>query len=150
MHFPLHRFPLYWIPLTGARGSPSLRADVNQYLSRKQRIHSDGSVTLADDVVYQSISSVAVSAPPVLLHFPIASSHAQCNRSGSPCRARRRPSRDIHERDVDFIIQELEKSGELDVHFDRRQLPAGKRLWDNIEKDITGPDWPSFAAMPTP
>lgn len=41
--------------------------------------------------------------------------------------------------DVDFILKELEKSGELDVHFDRRRLPAGQRLWDNIEQEITDP-----------
>ncbi|MBM7117646.1 toll/interleukin-1 receptor domain-containing protein [Archangium primigenium] len=47
---------------------------------------------------------------------------------------------DNRDQDVDYIISELEKSGELEVHFDRRQLPAGQRIWDNIASEIVNPE----------
>jgi hypothetical protein len=41
-------------------------------------------------------------------------------------------------KDVDFIAQELEQEG-LEVHLDRWNLEAGKRLWEQIEHHIQDP-----------
>jgi hypothetical protein len=40
--------------------------------------------------------------------------------------------------DVEFIAQEIEKSG-MNVKLDRWNLQAGKRLWEQIDKFITNP-----------
>jgi hypothetical protein len=47
--------------------------------------------------------------------------------------------KDNEEGDVDFIAQELIRAG-LAIKLDRWNLQAGKRLWEQIEKFITGPD----------
>ncbi|MBN1207776.1 MAG: toll/interleukin-1 receptor domain-containing protein [Myxococcaceae bacterium] len=58
---------------------------------------------------------------------------------------------DNADQDVDYILKKLENSGELEVHFDRRQLPAGQRLWDNIEQEIINPDHcDAYAIVVTP
>lgn len=46
---------------------------------------------------------------------------------------------DNAEQDIDFILHELEKTGELDVRFDRRCLVPGQRLWPQIAGYITDP-----------
>jgi hypothetical protein len=46
--------------------------------------------------------------------------------------------KDNQEYDVDFIISELKGVG-LDVHFDRAQLVAGRRLWEQIDQAIKDP-----------
>jgi len=45
---------------------------------------------------------------------------------------------DNEDQDIDFIIQELDKT-ELDVQFDRRNLIPGQRLWTQIGGTITDP-----------
>lgn len=45
---------------------------------------------------------------------------------------------DNEDRDIDFIVQELDKAG-LDVRFDRRNLVPGRRLWSQIGGFITDP-----------
>lgn len=45
---------------------------------------------------------------------------------------------DNEDKDVDFIVQELEDTG-LEVHLDRRDIAAGKRLWDQIADKISNP-----------
>jgi hypothetical protein len=46
--------------------------------------------------------------------------------------------RDNEDKDIDFIIQELDETG-LDVKFDRRNLIPGQRLWQQIGGIITDP-----------
>lgn len=46
---------------------------------------------------------------------------------------------DNDERDVDFIIQQLDET-DLEVKFDRRNLVPGQRLWTQIAEHITNPD----------
>ena len=50
--------------------------------------------------------------------------------------------------DVDHVINELRAEG-LDVHFDRRRLVPGQRLWPTIDEVISGPlesdAWALFA-----
>jgi hypothetical protein len=41
--------------------------------------------------------------------------------------------------DVDFIIQRLRDEG-LDVHYDRRQIIPGQRIWPQIDKAIGDPE----------
>lgn len=43
---------------------------------------------------------------------------------------------DNKDKDVDFIVQELEDAG-LEVHLDRRDIVAGIRLWDQIADKIS-------------
>jgi len=45
---------------------------------------------------------------------------------------------DNQDRDVDFIVQELDDAG-LEVHLDRRDIAAGKRLWQQIAGKISDP-----------
>ncbi len=45
---------------------------------------------------------------------------------------------DNEDKDVDFIVQELEDVG-LEMHLDRRDIPAGKRLWNQIADKISAP-----------
>jgi len=40
--------------------------------------------------------------------------------------------------DVDFLIQEIQRRG-IDVHYDRRDLIAGRPLWPQIEQKISNP-----------
>lgn len=47
--------------------------------------------------------------------------------------------KDNGDRNIDFIIQELEARG-LDVGYDRAKLLAGQRLWDQIDAHISAPD----------
>lgn len=42
--------------------------------------------------------------------------------------------------DVDYIIQELDRVEALDVHFDRKDLIPGQRLWTQIAGNITDPE----------
>jgi hypothetical protein len=46
--------------------------------------------------------------------------------------------KDNEDKDVDFIIQELEQKS-IRVKFDRRNLIAGQRLWDQIGRHISDP-----------
>jgi len=46
--------------------------------------------------------------------------------------------KDNEDKDVDYIVQELDKAG-LDVRFDRRSLVPGQRLWVQIGGAITDP-----------
>jgi len=46
--------------------------------------------------------------------------------------------KDNDDRDIDFIVQELDNAG-IDVHFDRRNLVPGQRLWTQIAGAITDP-----------
>lgn len=46
---------------------------------------------------------------------------------------------DTEEGDVDFIVQELDKTS-LEVKFDRRQVVPGRRLWPQIGGFITDPN----------
>lgn len=48
--------------------------------------------------------------------------------------------KDNDDRDIDFIIHELEKTDSIEVKFDRRNLVPGQRLWDQIGTFITDPD----------
>jgi hypothetical protein len=45
---------------------------------------------------------------------------------------------DNENEDVDFVIQQLKRAG-LDVHYDRRRVIPGQRLWPQIDKAITDP-----------
>jgi hypothetical protein len=45
---------------------------------------------------------------------------------------------DNEEADVDHVIGELNRAG-LDVHFDKRKIIAGQRLWSQIDRFITDP-----------
>lgn len=45
---------------------------------------------------------------------------------------------DNENEDVDFVIQELRHAG-LDVHYDRRHVIPGQRLWPQIDKGISDP-----------
>ena len=47
--------------------------------------------------------------------------------------------KDNQDQDVDYVIGELQAQG-IEVHFDRAQLLAGQRLWQQIDKGITDPD----------
>jgi TIR domain len=55
---------------------------------------------------------------------------------------------DNEDSDVDHVIVELRKVG-FDVHFDRRQIVVGQRLWPQIDKFISDPKqtdaWAIFA-----
>lgn len=46
--------------------------------------------------------------------------------------------KDNEDKDIDYIVQELDKAG-LDVRFDRRSLVPGQRLWIQIGGAITDP-----------
>jgi hypothetical protein len=46
--------------------------------------------------------------------------------------------KDNEDKDVDFIIQELDKT-DIEVRFDRRQIIPGRRLWPQIGGFITDP-----------
>lgn len=46
--------------------------------------------------------------------------------------------KDNEDKDIDFIVQELDKTG-LEVKFDRRNLVPGQRLWVQIGGAITDP-----------
>ncbi len=46
--------------------------------------------------------------------------------------------KDNEDKDVDFIVQELSKTG-IDVRFDRRQIIPGRRLWPQIAEFIENP-----------
>ena len=46
--------------------------------------------------------------------------------------------KDNEDKDVDFIIQELDKA-DIEVRFDRRQIIPGRRLWPQIGGFITDP-----------
>lgn len=46
--------------------------------------------------------------------------------------------KDNQDQDVDYVIGELQAKG-IEVHFDRAQLLAGQRLWQQIDKGITDP-----------
>jgi hypothetical protein len=46
--------------------------------------------------------------------------------------------KDNEDKDIDFIVQELDKAG-IDVRFDRRNLVPGQRLWTQIGGAITDP-----------
>ena len=45
---------------------------------------------------------------------------------------------DNEDADVDHVIRELGQAG-LDLHFDRRQIIPGQRLWPQIDKEISDP-----------
>ena len=47
--------------------------------------------------------------------------------------------KDNEDKDIDFIVQELDKTG-IDVHFDRRNLVPGQRLWTQIGGAISDPN----------
>lgn len=47
--------------------------------------------------------------------------------------------KDNEDLDVDYIVQELVKSG-LSVQLDRKQLLTGQRLWEQIDAGITKPE----------
>lgn len=47
--------------------------------------------------------------------------------------------KDNEDQDVDYVIGALQAQG-IEVHFDRAQLLAGKRLWDQIDKGISDPN----------
>lgn len=51
-------------------------------------------------------------------------------------------------RDVDFVIQELQKAG-LDVRYDRVEVVAGQRLWTQIDKAIRekADGWALYATL---
>lgn len=44
--------------------------------------------------------------------------------------------KDNEDKDIDYIVQELDKAG-VDVRFDRRNLVPGQRLWVQIGDAIT-------------
>ena len=44
----------------------------------------------------------------------------------------------INQGDVDYIIQEIEQAG-VELRYDRRSLVVGRRLWEQIEDNITDP-----------
>lgn len=44
--------------------------------------------------------------------------------------------KDNEDKDIDFIVQELDKTS-IDVRFDRRNLAPGQRLWTQIGGTIT-------------
>lgn len=46
--------------------------------------------------------------------------------------------KDNEDKDIDFIIKELDKS-EIEIKFDRRNLVPGQRLWQQIGGQITDP-----------
>ena len=46
---------------------------------------------------------------------------------------------DNEDKDVDFVIQELDKAKDVTVRFDRRELIPGKHLWAQIGGFITDP-----------
>jgi len=46
--------------------------------------------------------------------------------------------KDNEDKDIDYIVQELDKAG-IDVRFDRRNLVPGQRLWTQIGGAITDP-----------
>ncbi len=48
--------------------------------------------------------------------------------------------KDNEDKDIDFIIQELDSKTNIKVKFDRRNLIPGKRLWEQIGESITNPD----------
>ncbi len=56
--------------------------------------------------------------------------------------------KDNEDNDVDHIVSELQKTG-LDVGFDRVELLAGRRLWDQIDAAITSPDVSAWAIYVT-
>src|SRR5216683_4828536 len=47
--------------------------------------------------------------------------------------------KDNEDKDVDFVIQELDKT-DIQVRFDRREIIPGKRLWPQIGGFITDPN----------
>ncbi|MGR3758921.1 toll/interleukin-1 receptor domain-containing protein [Roseobacteraceae bacterium NS-SX3] len=52
--------------------------------------------------------------------------------------------KDNEDDDVDFVVQELERSG-LNVAYDRKELIAGRRLWNQIEQGINDPTTSAWA-----
>ena len=48
--------------------------------------------------------------------------------------------KDNEDKDIDFIIQELDSKTNINVKFDRRNLIPGQRLWEQIGESITNPD----------
>lgn len=56
--------------------------------------------------------------------------------------------KDNEEEDVDFVVQQLKAEG-LAVGFDRVQLQAGKRLWEQIDRLISDPDLNAWAIYVT-
>jgi hypothetical protein len=56
--------------------------------------------------------------------------------------------KDNVDQDVDFVAQQLTAEG-LDVRFDRNQLLAGKRLWDQISAGISDPSVNAWAMLVT-
>lgn len=44
---------------------------------------------------------------------------------------------DNEDLDIDFIVQEIEKSGKIRVNLDRRHIIAGYRLWDQVGAGIS-------------
>ncbi len=54
--------------------------------------------------------------------------------------------KDNCDQDVDFIVQEL-KGEQLDVRFDRSQLLAGRRLWDQIDRQISSERLDAWAIL---
>lgn len=55
---------------------------------------------------------------------------------------------DNQDQDVDYVIQELRKTG-LEVGFDRAELLAGRRLWDQIDQHISRSDLDAWAIFVT-
>lgn len=57
--------------------------------------------------------------------------------------------KDNQDQDVDHIIAELRAKG-LEVRYDRVQLLAGRRLWDQIDQAINDPTTAAWAMLVTP
>ena len=56
--------------------------------------------------------------------------------------------KDNEQEDVDHIVAELRRAG-IDVRYDRVQLLAGRRLWDQIDASIRDPDIAAWAIYVT-
>lgn len=56
--------------------------------------------------------------------------------------------KDNEDSQIDYVISELQAAG-IDVGFDRAQLLAGRRLWDQIDKAIADPDLDGWAIYVT-
>lgn len=56
--------------------------------------------------------------------------------------------KDNEENDVDHIVSQLTAAG-IDVHLDRVQLLAGRRLWQQIDRNIRNPDVAAWAIYTT-
>jgi hypothetical protein len=56
--------------------------------------------------------------------------------------------KDNQDQDVDFVIAELEKRG-VEVRYDRVELLAGKRLWEQIDAGISNPEVSAWAMLVT-